>query len=192
MVSKLFIVSGPSGVGKTHLAQIACDQLPTMRELKLFTTRPPRSKVQSDRDRICISEEEFNSRKAAHEFLVTGTFHGHQYGYPAEDLSATNECFIANTWPALLPKFTKLKNVILIGLTVNPDNMPLLQRRMLNRGDSHETVSERMKLVEKDMADIIRYRSQIQVHGKIFIIKDDTDLEDHVIPWMKSQIESPA
>jgi guanylate kinase len=76
----LFIVSAPSGAGKTTLCQKLTSLLPGIRQSVSFTTRPPRRGEVSDRDYTFVDEDEFRRLIADGEFLEWAKVHGNLYG----------------------------------------------------------------------------------------------------------------
>src|SRR5437588_8194352 len=75
----LFVLSAPSGAGKTTLVD-------ALRKTSEFvysvscTTRPARAGEVEGEDYQFLSEEEFNARARSGEFLEHAMVHGHQYG----------------------------------------------------------------------------------------------------------------
>src|SRR5205807_9234094 len=75
----LFVLSAPSGAGKTTLVD-------ALRKTSEFiysvscTTRPARAGEVDGEDYRFLSEAEFNARAKAEEFLEHATVHGHHYG----------------------------------------------------------------------------------------------------------------
>src|SRR2546430_7402771 len=75
----LFVLSAPSGAGKTTLVD-------ALREMSEFvysvscTTRPARAGELDGEHYRFLSEEEFRARAKAGEFLEYATVHGHEYG----------------------------------------------------------------------------------------------------------------
>src|SRR5688572_12744610 len=76
----LFIVSAPSGAGKTTLVSglIAAD--PLVKKSVSYTTRAPRPGEEDGRDYHFIRPEEFTRMREAGEFLETAHVHGNLYG----------------------------------------------------------------------------------------------------------------
>src|SRR6266850_4239307 len=93
----LFVLSAPSGAGKTTLVD-------ALRETAEFvysvscTTRPARAGEIDGEDYRFLSDEEFNARAKAGEFLEHANVHGHQYGTLlkpiAEDLANGRDVLI--------------------------------------------------------------------------------------------------
>ncbi|MHC4818017.1 MAG: guanylate kinase [Planctomycetota bacterium] len=89
-MTKLVVVSGPSGVGKTTV----CDHLlrrPEFERVVTATTRPARGDERNDVDYRFLSEEEFDRWIEQQRFLEWARVHGHRYGSPraaAEEILA--------------------------------------------------------------------------------------------------------
>ena len=81
----LFVVSAPSGAGKTTLCD-ALRQTPDFVYSVSCTTRPPRAGEIEGEDYHFISEEDFAARAAAGDFLEYANVHGRYYGTPCEPL----------------------------------------------------------------------------------------------------------
>jgi guanylate kinase len=76
----LFVVSAPSGVGKTTLIHAIRDRCPELRFSVSCTTRPPRSGEVAGVDYHFISREEFSRGVSEGHFLEWAEVHGHFYG----------------------------------------------------------------------------------------------------------------
>jgi guanylate kinase len=87
----LFIVSAPSGAGKTTLCQQLTSFLPDIRQSVSFTTRPPRRGEVNDKDYTFIGEEEFRKLIADGEFLEWAKVHGNLYGTSRSRLEKLRE-----------------------------------------------------------------------------------------------------
>src|SRR6267378_8235267 len=75
----LFVVSAPSGAGKTTLCD-ALRQTPDFVYSVSYTTRPPRAGEIEGEDYHFLSESDFIARIKAGDFLEYATVHGHYYG----------------------------------------------------------------------------------------------------------------
>jgi len=75
----LFVLSAPSGAGKTTLCS-ALRQKPDFVYAVSCTTRPPRPGETEGEDYFFITDEAFSLRLAAGDFLEQAEVHGHRYG----------------------------------------------------------------------------------------------------------------
>ena len=76
----LFVISAPSGAGKTSLCKEIIDFFPELRQSVSFTTRSPRAGEQDGVDYFFVSAEEFERMVAAGEFVEWAEVHGNCYG----------------------------------------------------------------------------------------------------------------
>lgn len=77
---KLVVISGPSGVGKTTLLRKVLAAFPALVPSVSATTRPPRAGERDGVDYHFLSDEEFERRRAAGEFLECCQVYGRQIG----------------------------------------------------------------------------------------------------------------
>ncbi len=76
----MFIISGPSGVGKTTVAKAALRRLPWLVTTVSYTTRTQRIGKQEDKTMVHVDEETFRDRVNRGEFLEWAVVHGNLYG----------------------------------------------------------------------------------------------------------------
>jgi guanylate kinase len=79
-VSKVFVITGPSGVGKGTLIGELLKRVPDLELSVSATTREPRDGEQDGRDYHFLSAEEFDRRAEAGDFLEFATYSGNRYG----------------------------------------------------------------------------------------------------------------
>lgn len=83
MLPGLFIIlTGPSGVGKTTVAQALLRRLPDLRASVSCTTRPPRPGEVHGKDYFFVSEGEFLKMREKQEFFESVYLHGAWRGTP--------------------------------------------------------------------------------------------------------------
>ncbi len=80
-----FIVSGPSGGGKTTLAKGVLDKLDNLRFSVSCTTRKPRDGEVDGQDYIFISEADFGKMVSQGRFIEHALVHGNYYGTPVDE-----------------------------------------------------------------------------------------------------------
>jgi guanylate kinase len=77
---KMFVISAPSGAGKTTLCNRIVRKMPDLRQSVSFTTRQPRRREVNDRDYTFISEPEFRRMIREGDFVEWAVVHGNYYG----------------------------------------------------------------------------------------------------------------
>lgn len=135
---KLFILSGPSGVGKTVVADKLLDKSKKLHRVITYTTRSKRRNEKHGRDYYFVSPEKFKKLLEKNFFIEWAEVHNHLYGTPK---------------PAIEKHLKKNKNVILvidiqgaqqvkkilpetILIFIKPDNMHHLESRIKKRKGS--------------------------------------------------------
>jgi guanylate kinase len=79
-VGRVFVITGPSGVGKGTLIRGLLERVPGLELSVSATTRPPRPGERDGVDYHFLSDEEFDRRVANGEFVEHARYSGHQYG----------------------------------------------------------------------------------------------------------------
>jgi guanylate kinase len=85
-VGKVFVITGPSGVGKGTLIERLLERIPDLELSVSATTRPPRSGEVHGRDYHFLTDEDFERRVEAGDFLEHATYSGHRYGTLREEV----------------------------------------------------------------------------------------------------------
>ena len=76
----VFVITGPSGVGKGTLIRGLLERVPGLELSVSATTRPPRPGERDGVDYHFLSDEEFDRRVANGELVEHARYSGHQYG----------------------------------------------------------------------------------------------------------------
>ena len=79
-MSKVFVITGPSGVGKGTLIRELLQRVPDLELSISATTREPRGGEVDGRDYHFLSREEFDRRVDREDFLEFATYSGNRYG----------------------------------------------------------------------------------------------------------------
>jgi guanylate kinase len=79
-MAKVFVITGPSGVGKGTLIKELLQRVPDLELSVSATTRQPREGEVDGRDYRFLSGEEFDRRVDARDFLEFAAYSGHHYG----------------------------------------------------------------------------------------------------------------
>lgn len=166
----LFVISAPSGAGKTTLIGQVLKRFPQLSYSISHTTRAPRKGETHGRDYFFITEQEFQSRITRDQWIEWALVHGNYYG--------TSKAFVSEE----LKKGKSLlldidvqgaKQVMnfepgLVSVFILPPSMEVLRQRLEKRGtDSPSVISHRMANAQWEMA-------QQSAYGHV-IVNDEID-----------------
>jgi len=156
----VFIISAPSGTGKTTLVREVIHQLPGLRFSVSFTTRLPRPDEREGEDYQFVSHASFQKMVERNDFLEWAEVLGNRYGTPRPDLKKMElegVDLILDIDTQGAKKVTKeIAQPVLIYLI--PPSLRVLKERLINRGvDSLERVKFRLSHARKDMEEAYGY-----------------------------------
>lgn len=151
---KLFVISGPSGVGKTTLASVMFAKLGRTHNLSrviTYTTKSPRVGEQNGVDYHFISVLEFESKLASGFFIEYSKAYGHYYGSPK---SIITELGFGKSFLLVVDKLgaqsikRQYQPAVLIWLT--PPSIAELAKRLGNRATDSVVEIEKRLLIARD------------------------------------------
>ncbi|MCF7959425.1 MAG: guanylate kinase [Pirellula sp.] len=155
---RLVIISGPSGSGKSTVLQklFQNSEIPLMLSVSA-TTRPPRPGEKEGRDYYFLSDEEFQRRRNAGEFLECKEVFGRGYWYGTlRDPVSTG--LNDGKWVILEIDVQGALAVLrdqpeAITIFVHPGSMAELEKRLRNRGtESEEAIQRRLNVAAEELA----------------------------------------
>lgn len=153
-MSKLFIISGPSGSGKDTIMKEVFARIPQMRFSISSITRPMRpGEKQGDKYNF-VSREEFERMISEDKLLEYNIFNGYYYGTPTEPVK---EC-IKNGEDMLIEVDVNgalnIRKVIPenVSIFLMPPSMEELEQRLINRKtDSPEAIKARLLIAKEEI-----------------------------------------
>ena len=167
-MSLLFIVSSPSGGGKTTICNGLLERDPNIRRAITCTTRPPRPHEVNGQDYYFLSDEEFHRRLKRGEFLESASIHGHFYGSPRKDvetsLSQGRDVLLAIDvqGAAAVRQLAQKHNVLhqaLVDIFLLPSSLEVLEKRLKKRGtDSPESIRARLVVAREEIKHASEYQ----------------------------------
>ena len=163
----IFIISAPSGAGKTTLVKEVIKQVPGLQFSVSFTTRLPRPNEKEGEDYHFVSHSVFQKMVERNEFIEWAEVLGNRYGTPRPDLKkmeAEGVDLILDIDTQGAKKVVKeIDQPILIYLL--PPSLKVLRERLINRGvDSLEMVKFRLSNAGRDMEEATGYHYVIVNH----------------------------
>ncbi len=160
MKGKLFIISAPSGGGKTTLCELLEKSIPSLAHSVSLTTRPARKGEKNGRHYIFVSKKEFRERIKKGRLLEWVRNFGYYYGTPKERVLN----FLNRGKDVILAIYVKgamkIKKICPQGVLifVLPPSIEELRKRLKARGDnSAKEISNRLRIARKEMAYLPRY-----------------------------------
>ena len=156
----LFIVSAPSGAGKTTISSGALRAIADLRMSVSCTTRAPRAGEVDGRDYTFLDAAEFGRRRGAGEFAESAEVHGFLYGTPREPIEralAKGEDLLLDIDVQGARQMKERYETDAVAVFVLPPSEAELERRLRTRGtDSDEVIRRRL---ERAKAEMEQYRS---------------------------------
>lgn len=153
----LFVVSAPSGAGKTTLVKLLMERDADMRHSVSYTTRPPRAGEQDGREYHFIGVAEFEARRSRGEFLEWAEVHGNFYGtsrvWLEERMDAGQDMLLEIDWQGA----QQVRRLFPTAVTVFilPPSVAELERRLRGRGqDSEEVIRRRVAAALGEMQHV--------------------------------------
>jgi guanylate kinase len=166
----LFIVSSPSGAGKTTLCRRLLDEFADLRFSVSHTTRRPRATEVDGRDYHFVDEAQFERMVAADLFLEWAFVHGNRYGTARAEVDAAARegkdlIFDVDYQGA---RQIKARHEGAVAVFVLPPSLEELHRRLQSRGtESAESLARRFEAAQAEIAQ----------HGLFdyLLVNDDLD-----------------
>ncbi len=138
----LFVITAPSGAGKTSLIKALLEDEPGLKRSTSYTTRRPRPGEQDGREYHFVDEPAFLAMQGRGEFLESAQVHGNRYGTSKQTirdvLEKGQDLILEIDWQgarqvrALYPGC--------VGIFILPPSMAELERRLRGRGQDAESV----------------------------------------------------
>jgi len=151
----LFIVSAPSGAGKTTLVERLVEQTRHLRLSRSYTSRPARQGEADGVDYNFVTREEFEAKRVAGEFLEWADVFGNLYGTSAAD---TERVRVAGEDIVLVidvqgARQIRSQGVDACRIFVIPPSADVLEQRLRGRSkDSEEAIQRRLAVARVEVA----------------------------------------
>jgi len=156
----LFILSAPSGAGKTSLIKALLEHEPSLRLAVSFTTRAPRSGEQDGIHYHFVEPERFRRMVAAGEFIEHAQVFGNHYGTAEStvrsQLGQGRDLLLEIDWQGARQVRTRFPQAV--SIFILPPSAQALEQRLRSRGlDSDQVIASRMAEARSELSHYAEY-----------------------------------
>ncbi len=157
MAAKVFVITGPSGVGKGTLISALLERVSELELSTSATTRDPRPGEEDGREYQFLDTEEFARRVAAGDFLEHAAYSGNRYGTLRSEIGrrlATGHSVVLEIEVQGARQIRQtMPEAVQIFIAPPEPAAEVLRERLTGRGhDSPEAVEARMQTAESELA----------------------------------------
>jgi len=153
---KVFVITGPSGVGKGTLIERLLDAVPELELSVSATTREPRAGEVDGRDYHFLTPEEFRRRLEAGDFLEHASYSGNYYGTLREEVErrlAEGRSVVLEIEVQGARQVRDAMGDDAVLIFIAPPDEAALRARLEGRGtDSPEAIAQRLRTAEVELA----------------------------------------
>jgi guanylate kinase len=156
----LFIVSAPSGTGKTTLVERLVREVPNLHLSRSYTSRPARAGERPGVDYNFITRDRFEAMVGEAAFLEWADVFGNYYGTCADD---TEVCLARGEDVVLVidvqgARQVRTRGIETVGIFVLAPSAAVLEQRLRGRSkDSEEQIRRRLEVARREVAEYAQY-----------------------------------
>lgn len=164
MKGLLFVVTAPSGAGKSSLIQALLAQDAGLSLSVSYTTRPPRPGERDGRQYHFVDATRFQNMLERGEFLESAQVHDHRYGTSQKVIDQTRasgkDLFLEIDWQGA--QQVRRLHSDCIGIFILPPSMAELERRLRKRAqDSDPVIRRRLTNAAEEMSHAVEFKYAI-------------------------------
>jgi guanylate kinase len=157
----MFVLSSPSGAGKTTLSRMLVAETPALRMSVSATTRPMRPGEIDGKDYYFVDQPRFEAMIAKGELLEWATVFGNRYGTPRApveaSLAAGHDVLFDIDWQGTQQLRSRSPNDV-VSVFILPPSVAALEQRLHTRAqDSEDVIRGRMKKAGDEMSHFDAY-----------------------------------
>ena len=179
-MSNVFIISAPSGAGKTSLVKAICELLTFVRPSISFTTRKIRDSEIHEQDYFFVDKYIFDKKIRDNDFLEYQDVYGNMYGSTLESVTSITasgaDVILEIDYKGMFAVKKALPDAI--SIYIIPPSIEALKQRLVSRAeDEEEVIKKRMDSSTKEM-DYAKFADYV-------LVNDDFD---HALNTLKGII----
>lgn len=153
-MARVYVITGPSGVGKGTLIRGLRERLPQLELSVSATTRPPRPGEQDGVDYHFLTREEFGRRVAEGDFVEHADYAGRSYGTLRSELEQRVRAGVPIVLEIEVQGARQVRAAMpeAIQVFIAPPSLAALRARLVGRGtDDAEEVVRRLQVAEAEL-----------------------------------------
>jgi guanylate kinase len=154
-LAKVFVITGPSGVGKGTLIRALLERVPELELSVSATTRRPRPGETQGVDYWFLSDEEFERRIGEGDFVEWAEYSGRRYGTLRSELEQRTARGIPVVLEIEVQGARQVRRAMpeAVQIFIAPPSLDALRVRLVGRGtDDPEDVERRLRVAEEELA----------------------------------------
>lgn len=162
MAGNLFIVSAPSGAGKSSLVSAVLAEDKQLSLSVSYTTRPPRPGEVDGRDYHFVDRKRFAAMVERGEFLESAEVHGNAYGTSQKAIDDARakgrDVILEIDWQGALQVRRAFPDAVSVFILPPPPVLEELDRRLRGRGqDSEEAIQRRLRAAREEIGHVAEF-----------------------------------
>ena len=153
-MARVFVITGPSGVGKGTLIRGLMERLPKLELSVSATTRAPRPGEQDGVDYHFLTREQFDPRVAQEDFVEHADYAGRSYGTLRSELENRVQAGVPVVLEIEVQGARQVRAAMpeAVQVFIAPPSLSALRTRLVGRGtDDHEEVERRLRVAEQEL-----------------------------------------
>jgi guanylate kinase len=162
MAPRVFVITGPSGVGKGTLIRDLRDRVPGLELSVSATTREPRAGEEHGRDYHFLTAEEFADRADAGDFLEHATFSGNRYGTLRSEIERILDAGRSVVLEIEVQGARQVRAAMgdeAVLIFIAPPDPEALRERLAGRGtDSEEAIERRLETAKQELEALQEFK----------------------------------
>jgi guanylate kinase len=153
-VAKVFVITGPSGVGKGTLIRGLLDRVPGLELSVSATTRKPRPGERDGVDYHFMSDAEFDRHVAAGDFVEHASYSGNRYGTVRSELDRRLRAGVPVVLEIEVQGARQVREALpeAVAVFIAPPSVEALGARLIGRGtDATDQIARRLRTAEQEL-----------------------------------------
>lgn len=163
-MARVFVITGPSGVGKGTLIRGLLARVPELELSVSATTRPPRPGERDGVDYHFLSDAEFDRKVAAGAFVEHAAYSGRRYGTLRSELERRTAAGVPVVLEIEVQGARQVRQTLpdAVQVFIVPPSEAALRERLVGRGtDGADEIERRLAVADRELSALHEFDHQI-------------------------------